>query len=296
MHLEKLYNESSISPLGFSVPGIWNNGKMKLILKNEPVFAKKYSRLIKKIINERIGLYGPSSKKSAYQYICQRLQSPVDKKIRESLEKTGDTDLLEKLVKELMVEHAYYLLVHDGYIQRLIMGKLNVFNENDISVQEKTDYIREALEKNSLGILKKFQERSSFKTFLYTLTARLFYDSWRAHYKAEGTWGKFFNDLRDNLVGNPGQPLENLLNREKEDLYGRCMELLPSVLAELGEKERLALKMKYEKELNLSSIAGTLGCSRYKAGLLLKHTEYNIKERILWALNGKGGSHETSER
>ncbi|HLP46157.1 MAG TPA: sigma-70 family RNA polymerase sigma factor, partial [Candidatus Kapabacteria bacterium] len=155
--------------------------------------------------------------------------------------------------------------------------------------------IREKLEQEGLKKLKSFQEKSKFKTFLVTAVTRLLIDAWRQKGSIEEKvikYGPEFDALFDPPVDDP---LKKLIKLEDENFKNKAAAFLPRILDKLDYNEKLALKLKYEKDMKLSAIARTLGYTRFKTGLFIKQLEWRIFREISAELK-KGGHHGTPGR
>jgi len=255
---------------------------------------KLYRDFIDKSIKRKIALYEPLDFKTTYKKFIRRLQG-------EGVEVTGGIPadgkmemFLEGLIKDFLIETAYYALA-DKYIQRIIMNKLGSSDAGDIRVLEIGDMIREKLEKDGFKKLKAFQEKAKFKTFLVTAVTHLFIDSWRQRGRIEKNVTKYGSELVALSDPPVDDPLEKLIESEDEDSRSKAAAFLPQVLEQLDYKEKLAIKLKYEQDMKLSAIARTLGCTRFKAGILIKQIEWRISREISGKLK-QGGHHGTPGR
>lgn len=263
------------------------------IVQAEKIFNRCLGN-IKKSIKKKIAVYDPLDFKSTFRKFIQRLQDEEFKVIREIPAECKTELFLDDLIKDFLIENAYYMLA-EKYIQRIIMNNLGSSDPNDIRVLETGDIIREKLEKEGLKKLKNFQEKAKFKTFLVTAVTRLLIDSWRQRGRIEENvtkYGPEFDALFDPPIDDP---LKKLIKLEDEDFKNKAAAFLPQVLDKLDYKEKLAIKLKYEKDMKLSVIARTLGCTRFKTGLLIKQIEWKISREIAAELK-KGGHYETPGR
>jgi RNA polymerase sigma factor (sigma-70 family) len=208
-------------------------------------------------------------------------------------ENCRDEEHLDELVKNFLIENAYYAL--EEYIQRIIMNKFGILNPNEIRVLEAVDFVRERLEKEELKKLKKFKEKSKFKTFITTVVNRLFIDCWREQNEIEENVTKHGSEF-DALFDPPVEdPLIRLIKLEDEAFKNKAVELLPRILDKLDYNEKVAIKLKYEKGMKTSEIARTLDQTRYKTGQFIEQIEKIISRKILSVIK-KGGNNETSGR
>ncbi|MDQ1354402.1 MAG: Sigma-70 family polymerase sigma factor [Acidobacteriota bacterium] len=255
---------------------------------------KLYREFIEKSFKRKIALYDPLDFKTTYKKFLLRLQEEEFKLIREMPADCETEQYLVLLLKNFLIENAYYALA-EKYIQRIIMNKLGASDPNDIRVLETGDLIREKLEKDGFKKLKTFQEKAKFKTFLVTAVTHLLIDSWRQRGRMEENvtkYGPEFDALFDLPVDDP---LKKLIKSEDEDFKNKAAAFLPRILEQLDYKEKLAIKLKYEKDMKLSAIARTLGCTRFKAGILIKQIEWKISREISAKLK-KGGHYGTPGR
>ena len=255
---------------------------------------KHHLEYIKKTIRKKIAIYEPLEFKKAYRNFMERVQTGEIKIIGDMRGNPGNSQaevLPDDLIKNFLIEHAYYIL-SEKYIQRRIMNKLGILDPNDIRVLEIVDFISERIERNELARLKKFAERAKFKTFLCTVISSLLMDFWREKYKMEKQVKKYGPEFEELFDEPQNDPLQSLIHLESEESKNRAAELLPRILAKLDSEEKLAIKMKYEKGMKISAIARTLGHTRFKTEQWLKQIERRISMEISATIK-KGGSHET---
>lgn len=249
---------------------------------------------IKKIIKQKIAIYDPLEFKTTFNKFILRLKEKEFLLIREIPVSSRLGTVWDNLIRDFLIENAYYLLA-EKYIQKIIMNKLGFSDPNEIMVLETGDFIREKLEKEGLKRIKSFQEKAKFKTFLVTAINRLFIDFWRQKNSIEENMTKYGPDF-DVLFDPPADdPLKKLIKLEDEDFNNKALVFLPLVLDRLDYKEKLVIKLKYEKDMKLSAIARTLGGTRFKAGLFVKQVEWKISRELLMELK-KGGLYETPGR
>jgi RNA polymerase sigma factor (sigma-70 family) len=248
---------------------------------------------IKRTIKKKIAIYEPLEFNTIYTKFIQWVQEEDFKVIRELPENCRDEEHLDELVKNFLIENAYYAL--EEYIQRIIMNKFGILNPNEIRVLEAVDFVRERLEKEELKKLKKFKEKSKFKTFITTVVNRLFIDCWREQNEIEENVTKHGSEF-DALFDPPVEdPLIRLIKLEDEAFKNKAVELLPRILDKLDYNEKVAIKLKYEKGMKTSEIARTLDQTRYKTGQFIEQIEKIISRKILSVIK-KGGNNETSGR
>jgi RNA polymerase sigma factor (sigma-70 family) len=261
--------------------------------KAEKIF-KKNLRHMKNTIERKIDLYKPLKVETIYPEFMQWVQQEEFKVIREIppgckekvfllrkiLAGFKVKPFLDHLVKNFLIERAYYAL-EEKYIRDRLMKKLDVSDPNDIRILEITDFIMKEIEKDGLARLKKFEERADFKCFLGMVITRLWYDFLREHYKAKKNLTKFDHEF-ESLFDRPVDSSYDLMIKlEDEELKKEAAGMLSQILENLAPEEKLAIKWKYEDDLNISSISRALGKTRYKTEKLLEETEEKIRRKIL---------------
>lgn len=251
---------------------------------------------IKKALKRKIAVYKPLGFEAAFNGFLRWPGAEGFKTLRE-LPREGDRKAyLDTLIKDFLIENAYYALA-EQYLQRQVMKNSRFVNSrgNDVKVLDVVDYIRETLEKDGLKKLKKFREESGFKTFFHTLVSRLITDYWRRHRTAERNITQYEWDFEEMFNRPVDDTAAVLIHLEDEKLKGKAAASLPQVLDELDFRERLVIKLKYKKNMNTSEIARTMALSRYKAEQLIQEAEMRIKEEILSKPKNRGGRHGTPE-
>lgn len=246
---------------------------------------------IKVLFREKVTLYYDSLKfDPVYKTFINRIRShePDEFKVIEDIPVPCRAEYcLNDLTKYFLVEHAY-LALGEEYIKNRLRNRLGIFNPQEIRLLKILDFIITRIEENRMARLKKFREKSKFKTFLTTTAARLLTDYWRREYGEEAKKVKYKTDYETYAGTIQVDPLDLLLETEDESFKKSAFEVLPAILEQLDYKETLVYKMKYHHGNNVGQIAQTLGCSRYKGDQFIKRLENRIKIALLLKLK-KGG-------
>lgn len=252
---------------------------------------------VKRTIKGKIAIYKPLGFEVAFNGFLNTLGAEEFKTLREMPREVDRKAYLDSLIKDFLIERAYYTFAEE-YLQRQVMKNSRFVNSSgvDIGVLDVVDYIRETLEKDRLKKLKKFRGESGFKTFFHTLVSRLIIDYWRRHRTVEGHLSKYKLDFKEMFDRPEDDTAAVLIHLEDEKLKRKAAAFLPQVLDKLDFKERLVIKLKYQKSMNISEIARTLKHNRYKTEQLIRKAEIRIKEELLSKLRNKGGRHGTPER
>ncbi len=249
---------------------------------------------IKTSIKRKIAIYDPLDFNPTVKGFLRWLQDDDYKKIREIPGDCPIENYFDNLIKIFLIENAYFAL-EKKYILYRFMKQLNISNPNDIQLLEIAEFITGEIEKDELKRLKKFEEKCKFKTFLSTAVTRLLIDYWRKKGTIREnvtTYEPEFHRLFDEPQKDP---YETLIHQDHEEMKKKAAEFLPHILDKLNSKEKLAIKLKYEKNMKLSAIARTFGVTRFKTGQLIIEIEKKISMGILPGLK-KGGYHETPGR
>ncbi|NIM10424.1 MAG: sigma-70 family RNA polymerase sigma factor [Candidatus Aminicenantes bacterium] len=245
----------------------------------EKIFKDKQT-YIKRSIRKKIAIYEPLEFKTAYQGFTKWVQNEEFNVFRNMPENCTVDVFLDELIKNFLIENAYYAL-SERYIQRRMMNKLGILDSNDIRLLEIVDFIIEGIERNELGRLKMFEERAKFKTFLSTVISSLLMDFWRKKYQKEKHVTKYEPEFEELFYEPQKDPLETLIHMESEETKDKAAEFLPRILDKLDAEEKLAIKMKYEKGMKISAIAKTLDRTRFKTEKFVKQIEMSISKEIL---------------
>jgi RNA polymerase sigma factor (sigma-70 family) len=248
-------------------------------MTSEEIF-KKNLRHMKNTIERKIDLYKPLKFETTYPEFLEWIQQEEFKVIREILVGFKVKPFINNLIKNFLIERAYYALA-EKYIRNRMMRKLEVSDPNDIRILEIADFIMKEIEKDGLARLKKFEERAEFKYFLGMVITNLWYDFLREIYKTKKNLTKFgpeFEGLFDRPVDDP---LDQIVKLEHEELKKKAAAILPQILENLALEEKMVIKWKYEDELTISAISRALGKTRFKTEKLIEETEEKIKKKIL---------------
>lgn len=245
---------------------------------------------IKIYFREKVMLYDPLSFKPVYKMFVRRVSAPEtdEYQVFTQIPDTCKAEYcLNDLTKYFLVELAY-LSLGENYIKNRLKNRLGLFNPQEIKLLKILDFIITRIEENRMARLKKFKERSKFKTFLGTTAARLLADYWRREYGEADNKKKYKSDYETFIEPQVPDPLEVLLEAEDRSLKQKALKILPGILEQLDYKETLVYKMKYHHGSNPGQIAETLDCSRYKAVQFIQRMEEKIKSTLLQTIKTEG--------
>jgi RNA polymerase sigma factor (sigma-70 family) len=247
-------------------------------MTSEEIFRKNL-RHIKNTIERKIDLYKPLKVETAYTEFLKWIQQEEFKVIREIPTGFRVKTFLDDLIKNFLIERAYYALA-ENYIRNRMMRKLEVTDPNDIRILEITDFIMKEIEKDGLARLKKFEERAEFKYFLGMVITNLWYDFLREHYKAKKNLTKFDREFESMFERPVDSSYDLMIKLEDEKLKKEAAGILLQILENLTLEEKMVIKWKYEDDLTISAISRALGKTRYKTERLIEETEEKIRKKI----------------
>jgi DNA-directed RNA polymerase specialized sigma24 family protein len=253
--------------------------------------CRKY---IKKTVKKRVHLYKPLELKAIYHELLKFLQDDDFKVLREIPPVDSIEGYLDDLIKNFLIERAYFALEEEQYIRRVIKNKMSNSTVNEIGYHEAVDYITERLEKDNLRKLKNFKEKSQFKTFMIILINHLFIDSrrkWKIVEEKETYYGL---EIEKQVTATIDEPLIQLIKLEEEEAKIKAIKLIPEIIMEtLNCDEKMVIKMKYEKGMSINVISKDLKLSYPKAKKFIQSTEKKLSEEVLSRIKKQGGSNET---
>lgn len=247
----------------------------------------KYANWISKLIKKKIAIYDPLEFKTAYENFMKRLQDEDFKVLREMPENSKIKTYLSDLIKNFLIEKAYYVL-EERYIKQRVMKKIGGSEPDEIRVLDVVDFIMRKLEKDEMSGLKKFKELCKFKYFLGAVVTRLWFDYLRQQYKIKENVEKYsfeFEKMFDSILEDPHKWFAEL---EYEKAKKITMEIIPKILDSLEPEEKQSIKWKYENDLTISAISRSLGYTRYKTEKFLAKLEKKIAKKIFDYLDSKG--------
>jgi len=240
---------------------------------------KQYQDYIKNNIKNRIATYDPLDLNTTYKDFIIRLHEDDFKIIAEVPDDWDMEVFFDRLIKDFMIESAYFVL-EKKYILYRFMKELKFSNPNDLKLIEIVDYVNREIEKDGFSKLKKFKEECKFKTFLGIVVTTQLNNFWRDRYRTEKNIDKYKPELLEMFDGSEQSVLENLVEEDQENIKQMAEEFLPSILENLEDYEKLAIRMKYKEDMNVTLIAKTLRNSRYKTAQFIKNIEHKIKIEI----------------
>lgn len=160
-------------------------------------------------------------------------------------EKTTDPATDEEIVVELQrtVDADRFAVLYDRYSSKVYQKCLGMTGDRQLAA----DLAHDVFLKAFLN-LKKFDHRSRFGTWLYSITYNCCLDHLRKQQRTRQT------DLDEDQV-----LLDEHEDRYEKELLELRAEHLPGVLAALGPDDRAVLLMKYQDELPVKEMAEALG-------------------------------------
>ena len=166
------------------------------------------------------------------------------------------------------------LLEHYNYIASIVQYHANKF---DLDYDNVLNFVLDKLSANNYKKIAAFEGKSSFKTFITTVAARLIY----TYGRRTGDREKKVEELSDLIPApNVQNPLEFLIEIEEARHKEKALKYLPGILTSLAKQEQRIIRMKHEWELKISTISKTLRVSRYRVERILEGAEFKIKQQL----------------
>jgi RNA polymerase sigma factor (sigma-70 family) len=266
---------------------------MRFDIEQAEYFVNAQLSNIKKVIKKKIPIYEPLDFKTAYNGFMEQVRDEEYKIIREIPVAGHAVEHLESLIKNYLIECAYYTL-EENYIQSRMMNKLGVSNKYEIKFQEIMDFVRTRLENNNLRKPKTFKEGSKFKTFLVTANMNLLIDYWRHKGSIKNRVTKYGPEFDTTFAPPVADPFNIIVDKYDDQLTKKRILMLPKILADLDCEEKLVYELKYSKNMKLSKIAKAMKKSRHKTKKIIQQMEENIKKMVLET--DQGDNNETLRR
>jgi RNA polymerase sigma factor (sigma-70 family) len=176
------------------------------------------------------------------------------------------------------------LLEHYSYIASIVEYHAKRF---DLDHDDALNFVLDKLSGNDYKKIRDFKGRSSFKTFITTVVARLIY----TYGRKSGTRAKKLEELPCDVPDpETKNPLEFLIEIEETLYKEKALTFLPGILKSLSKQEQRVIRMKHEWELKISTIAKTLDISRYRLERILGGAEFKIKRQLDTCLAHNGSN------
>jgi RNA polymerase sigma factor (sigma-70 family) len=186
-----------------------------------------------------------------------------------SIEEPGKIIGLKSGSKETRV-----LLEHYSYIASIVEYHAKKF---DLDHDDVMNFVLDKLSGNNYKKIRTFKGKSSFKTFITTVVARVIYTYGR---KTGSRGKKIYGLIYDIPDPNSKNPLEFLIEIEEARHKEKALQYLPGILKNLTKQEQRIIRMKHDWELKISTISKTLGISRYRVERILEGVEFKIKQQL----------------
>jgi RNA polymerase sigma factor (sigma-70 family) len=255
--------------------------KVPITSKQAEVLFYSNLKKIRKILEKKGNIYRLDMK-GLYEKFIKRIQDDNYKMIRDIPENCIFEEYLENLIRDLLIEETYFVLLEKGFISEIVSSVLTMMGIPMDLKDDILDYVQEKLEKNKLEKIKKFTEKIKFTTFLFTVVRHIILDYYRKKTSGEKPPRSFIDRGLDYLANVPELDYVKL---EGEDIKEKISDHLPMWIEHLNNEEKLAFKMYYFQNIqNITAIARVLGTTRYKAEKVLAAATDTILKEIRKAL------------
>lgn len=255
----------------------------KVRLSNEQVEQRYINNIkqIKRIMKDKICFYKPLEFKTAYKEFNKRIQDGEFKVIKDN---PGDFDFetyMRGLIKNFMIEQTYFKLEEENFFQKIISNISKRYNIHPSLHEDILAFVREKMEKDKLGKVKKFKEKSKITTFLFLVTRNLIFNFLSGRKKMEKAITVYPHDIVNMLHDIKNDPEEVHITLEEEELK----QIIAKKIEDLPAEEKVAFKLFYcENITNICEIARVIKTSSYKAKKLVRESFgkilYEVKSEI----------------
>ena len=167
---------------------------------------------------------------------------------------SSDEDIVRALQEEM--DTKLFGVLYDRYVTKVFHKCLSMSRDRDLAKDLAHDIFLKAF-----ANLSKFQFRSSFSTWLYSITYNYCLDHLRKQQR-----------LRTQPIDERFDPEDNREDLYEKELFSLRSERLNVVLGEIGPEDRGLLLMKYQEELSVKEIMD-----------VMKLSESAVKMRMLRA-------------
>lgn len=236
---------------------------------------KKYLKHIKNAIKNRINIYDPLDFKTAFEAFLQWAKKEEYKVIREFPGEPDFETYLNDLIRQFLVEKAYFSLLFEdqdlveNYVRKILTNYSIPLNLDwEIAV-----FVRERLEtqKKVAAVKRGFKEGSKFKTYFYTICINLVRDYQKKNYPQDG------DKVIKKVEPNEGNNIDKFPSDSPTPLTAAEISEIKERVDKLPDKEKLAIKLYYYDGItNFNMIGRSLKTSRYKAKKIFKSAENKI--------------------
>jgi RNA polymerase sigma factor (sigma-70 family) len=154
-------------------------------------------------------------------------------------------------------------------------------------------YVLDKIMEKNYAVINAFQGRSTFKTYLVSITNRLAIDFYRHRYGRTSTKSnpeqpspkknrlKTVSAIDLENLSDEGHLDETVIQREDQEAKKRLVGIVKAQLSELSPEDRLLLKMKYEDNFKISEIAEILKLDQKKTYRKINKILSDLKEEFL---------------
>jgi RNA polymerase sigma factor (sigma-70 family) len=269
--------------------------KEQLTSTRAEVLFYSHFNTIKHIFQSKRNIY-PVDINDMFNKFINRIQENDFRLIKDiPADKTIDS-YLGTLIKDFLVEESYSVLLGQNFIAKFVRNSLirNRVGEN-ISLDEVIIFCQDKLEKNAFQRLKKFSEMSKFTTFVYVISRNITIDYLRRHGEKKANVNKYSQEFAAIFPGDITHTEDVYIKIEEDEIKQKIADRLPELVKNLSPDERLAVKLRFEENLKISTIARTMGITRYKAQQLMDNAIKTLSMEIQKMLAGQSKSNSAEE-
>lgn len=180
---------------------------------------------------------------------------------------------------------------HYKHIQKLVKQKSRHYG---LDPDDVLSLVLNEISKNNFGKIRAYEGRQqcTFKSFINTVVTHIVYSFLRKKKSQQKKFEKMEQDVfyQKKSIENSNQtifdqaikgPLELLVEIEDIEQKEKALAHLPEVLKNLDKVQQRTIKMRYYKDLKISTIAREFKLSRYKVKRILEDAKFKIKGQLI---------------
>lgn len=233
-------------------------------------FVTQNLKQIKIILKSKVETYSLKFKPTFRKFI-KKLKANDYEIVRKIPGNGVPASYLSGLLKDFLIEEAYFAQDAQDYFQKIVSSWLNKKNIDPGLFLDIDSFVKEKMEENGFQRIKKFKEGSKFSTFLYMVVKNLAIEYLRQQGKVKIVSKKFENEIVENLCGKILGPEESSIGEEEEKIKEKIAAILPQKVEALEDKEKFAFQLYYYKNItNISRIARDMNTTRHEAEQMIK--------------------------
>ncbi len=171
----------------------------------------------------------------------------------------------QELIKQLKYHN------HEAFSKVIKMYQKQIYNLA-VSWTHSREDAQDITQQTFINAYKKietFKEKSTFKTWLYTIALNLLKNKYRKAYTKREKHIEYMDEIEDGF------------SLSKQTFLNMEMEKVNSCINELRDKQRTTVMLRLYKEFSFKEIAETMKCSENSAKVNFFHGIKNLRNKLI---------------